>query len=474
LQVIHWFNPLLWFVFNRIRADREIACDSYVLSLIKEGENGRYGNTIIDLLEYASRSDVIPGLVGIVEDKNEVKRRITMIAEFKNSKYAWPFLATALCLVLGLVSLTDAEPAKAVLTGAASVVKSTAPVKPSSAVMPSHAGPAGNGRDVSAAAPIKASGRVFVALNPLGAVASLSGKGDAVSIVMQAELAGSQMITLVDREQLNKALGELKLNMQGMLAPESASKIGKIVGAHYFCSGSLIQSGDKTMAVVKVIETETTLVRLDYTFLAEDFNEADAGKTLAGQAEKIIAEFERDRAEQIANRAGGPNAVKEVPADWSRPSVMVIIPEMHLRQAALIDPAAETEITKRLLAANFKVIDSEYVRMMKEDQATAQRTFRSLNTSAEYAGKKGVDILLYGEAVSERAATLGEFEGCRGRIELKAVKVVGEEIILADSAEGGATDLAEAIAGKKAIQQAANRLADTFLYALAEKWNPGK
>ena len=27
------------------------------------------------------------------------------------------------------------------------------------------------------------------------------------------------------------------------------------------------------------------------------------------------------------------------------------------------------------------------------------------------------------------------------------------------------------IAGKKAIQQAANRLADTFLYGLAEKWN---
>ena len=46
--------------------------------------------------------------------------------------------------------------------------------------------------------------------------------------------------------------------------------------------------------------------------------------------------------------------------------------------------------------------------------------------------------------------------------------------ILSDSAEGGATDLAETIAGKKAIQQAVNRLADTFLYSLVEKWNKTK
>ncbi len=27
LQVLHWFNPLVWFAFHRMRADRELACD---------------------------------------------------------------------------------------------------------------------------------------------------------------------------------------------------------------------------------------------------------------------------------------------------------------------------------------------------------------------------------------------------------------------------------------------------------------
>jgi len=31
-QVIHWFNPVLWFGFSRMRADREVACDAMALS----------------------------------------------------------------------------------------------------------------------------------------------------------------------------------------------------------------------------------------------------------------------------------------------------------------------------------------------------------------------------------------------------------------------------------------------------------
>lgn len=37
LQVLHWFNPLLWFAFQRMRADREPAADALVLS--RAGEN---------------------------------------------------------------------------------------------------------------------------------------------------------------------------------------------------------------------------------------------------------------------------------------------------------------------------------------------------------------------------------------------------------------------------------------------------
>lgn len=333
---------------------------------------------------------------------------------------------------------------------------------------------------VLCALPLEA--KVVVALNRLSTVSGLEGEQTAVSDVMQAELSQSENVTLVDREQMYRVLNELKLGQQGMLSPESARQLGNIVGARYFCSGSVRKSGDKVMATVKVIDIETTLTKLTYAFLKSKDDAVEAGKTLAGQVEKLIAQFEEERVErdkQVAAEASKKTA-KAIPASWKRPTVMVIIREMHIRRPTLIDPGAETEVVKRLVAEGFKVIDSEYVQMMKADQARprdeawASKIFGSLKTSTKYAAEKKVDILLYGEAVSERAAGLGDFEGCRARVELKAVDVKTDEILWADSAHGGATDLAETVAGKKAIQQAANRLADTFLYSVAEKWNKRK
>ena len=51
LQILHWFNPLVWLAFNRMRVDRELACDALALSYAKEEENQPYGRTIIKLLE---------------------------------------------------------------------------------------------------------------------------------------------------------------------------------------------------------------------------------------------------------------------------------------------------------------------------------------------------------------------------------------------------------------------------------------
>ena len=38
LQVVHWFNPVLWFGFRRMAADRELACDELALSVVGEAE----------------------------------------------------------------------------------------------------------------------------------------------------------------------------------------------------------------------------------------------------------------------------------------------------------------------------------------------------------------------------------------------------------------------------------------------------
>lgn len=107
LQILHWFNPVVWFGFARMRADRELACDALAISFAREEESKDYGRTIIKLLETLSRSSAMPGMVGILEDRSQMKRRIRMIAAFKKPR-RWSILALLVMGALAVTGLTDA------------------------------------------------------------------------------------------------------------------------------------------------------------------------------------------------------------------------------------------------------------------------------------------------------------------------------------------------------------------------------
>lgn len=105
LQIFHWFNPVLWWGFAKMRADREVACDDAVLRNTGEKCSREYGHTILKLLESYSRPLTIPGTTGIMEEKLEMRDRIRMIAAFSDRK-AIPVLAAVLFIVLAVSGLT--------------------------------------------------------------------------------------------------------------------------------------------------------------------------------------------------------------------------------------------------------------------------------------------------------------------------------------------------------------------------------
>src|SRR4030095_7743325 len=49
--------------------------------------------------------------IGILEDKHQIVRRISMIAHFKKAS-GWPIVAVSLFVALSVIGLTDAEPGK--------------------------------------------------------------------------------------------------------------------------------------------------------------------------------------------------------------------------------------------------------------------------------------------------------------------------------------------------------------------------
>ena len=133
LQILHWFNPLVWLAFHRMRVDRELACDALALSYAKEEENQPYGRTIIKLLEGFGCSTWAPSMAGTVETKNQMKERISMIAKFRRTNRA-PTLAGALFIGLGLMTLTDAQTGETQSTPAAASARPPSIVATSPAV----------------------------------------------------------------------------------------------------------------------------------------------------------------------------------------------------------------------------------------------------------------------------------------------------------------------------------------------------
>ncbi|MFC6647697.1 M56 family metallopeptidase [Paenibacillus rhizoplanae] len=82
---IHWFNPLMWLAIRRMKIDREVACDAYVLEVLGEEEAIDYGLTLVEFLKRFSRVRERRGHLYFSnpQQRQQIRRRISMIQSFK-------------------------------------------------------------------------------------------------------------------------------------------------------------------------------------------------------------------------------------------------------------------------------------------------------------------------------------------------------------------------------------------------------
>jgi bla regulator protein BlaR1 len=108
LLIFHWFNPVLWYAYQRMREDQEIASDALALTYLDPTKRQDYGYTLIQLLENYANPIKVPGNVNLSGSKSQLQRRIIMIKQFHSNSYRWSFIGLAALLIISSCSLTNA------------------------------------------------------------------------------------------------------------------------------------------------------------------------------------------------------------------------------------------------------------------------------------------------------------------------------------------------------------------------------
>lgn len=109
LQALHWFNPLIWFSFARLRHDRESACDARVLALDGEDRRADYGNALLKLQQLPAAGGLRLGFLGIFENVSGLRSRINDISRHRRSHPAWQVAGCLLVAVIALFGSTRAQ-----------------------------------------------------------------------------------------------------------------------------------------------------------------------------------------------------------------------------------------------------------------------------------------------------------------------------------------------------------------------------
>jgi len=266
----------------------------------------------------------------------------------------------------------------------------------------------------------------------------VKGQGAKASDILFAELAAKTEVMLVDREDLKKTLDEQELSVAGLVNPAEATKVGHLTGARVLVTGSVLQTDRTLYVVAKIIGVDTGRV----LGASVKGNVSDKFDVLVAQLSEQIVKTLTERGEQICPKfpdaADRLIALKEKMPKGKKPIVFIQVAEQHIGQR-VIDPAVQTLLGNWCKELGFEVLDPEV------------------------SARSQADMIITGEGFSEFAARTGNLVSVKSRVEIKITDRATNKITAVDREVALSIDLAERIAGKRALEEAAMRLAERVL-----------
>lgn len=105
LQIVHWFNPCIRYLFKRIKQDIELATDYNVSKILDSDELIPYATTILTVLANMSNKKNTTVLLNMANNKRNVEERIMNIKHMKNN-IKNKFILT----IIGVLTLSIVSP----------------------------------------------------------------------------------------------------------------------------------------------------------------------------------------------------------------------------------------------------------------------------------------------------------------------------------------------------------------------------
>ncbi|HEV7643255.1 MAG TPA: CsgG/HfaB family protein [Pyrinomonadaceae bacterium] len=341
--------------------------------------------------------------------------------------------------------------------------------------------------------------------------------GRELSDMLVNALLESEKFRVMERSNLSPVQQEQIKVLNGSVDSATGAEVGKLIGAQFLVLGSVTEFSEKKSSGVlggltskinilgstpKVVTYEaiikfnlrvvnSTTGEIAFSRAVEKqvknsgiSDEGVYGVSLSGdfkskamqdavkQAMQETVGFLTERIGAVASPVGvtpvSSASQTAAAADCSRltsgakaPKVMIVIPETYIVQK-IPDPAAETEIIKKFVEKRFNVVDQRQIAAIR-DREKVLTALRNPQVAASLGAEFGAQIIIIGEAFSERAGNQGGMISTRARVEARAIQTDNARILAADGKHGSGLDITEFISAKTSLRNAGSLLADYFI-----------
>lgn len=152
-----------------------------------------------------------------------------------------------------------------------------------------------------------------------------------------------------------------------------------------------------------------------------------------------------------------------------KPKIMILIAEKPLGNQTTKD-AAETEMIRKFTEKGFKVINPAALKRNRNLDQIRSVMRGNTDQAASISQQYGAELLIVGEASSERGKTTYGLRTCRATVNARVIEVDTMRILMANSKNAAGADATEKIASKKSLQNAGGLLADYLIDQITKEW----